>query len=68
MVCGEGLHIHVNDAFLTAEIKMDIPKIRPLARLGHYEYSYMTEVFEMQIPSGKEATNQGLEGKSSLKT
>ena len=47
---------------------MDIPKIRPLARLGHYEYSSMTEVFEMQIPSGKEATNQGLEGKSSLKT
>jgi len=28
----------------------------------------VTEVFEMQIPGGKEATHQGLEGKPSLKT
>ena len=52
----------------TAEGKMDIPKIRPLARLGYYDYTSVKEVFEMQIPGGKEATHQGLEGKSSLKT
>ncbi|MEK9978782.1 MAG: flavin reductase family protein, partial [Paracoccaceae bacterium] len=68
VVYGEVMHIHVNDAFLTAEGKMDIPKIRPLARLGYYDYTSVTEVFEMQIPGGKEATHQGLEGKSSLKT
>jgi len=68
VVYGEVMHIHVNDGFLTAEGKMDIPKIRPLARLGYYDYTSVTEVFEMQIPGGKEATHQGLEGKPSLKT
>ena len=68
VVYGEVMHIHVNDAFLTAEGKMDIPKIRPLTRLGYYDYTSVTEVFEMQIPSGKEANHQSLEGKLSLKT
>jgi len=62
------MHIPVSDAFLTAEGKIDIPKIRPLARLGYYDYTSVTEDFEMQIPDWKEATQQGLEGKSSLKT
>ena len=68
VVYGEVMHIHVNDALLTAEGKMDLPKIGPLALLGYYDYTSVTEVFEMQIPSGKETTHQGLEGKSSIKT
>ena len=68
VVYGEVMHIHLNDAFLTAKGKMDIPKIRPLARLRYYDYTSVTEDFEMQIPSGKEANHQSLEGKLSLKT
>ena len=68
VVYGEVMHIHVNDALLTAEGKMDLPKIDPLALLGYYDYTSVTEVFEMQIPSGKETTHQSLEGKSSIKT
>ena len=47
---------------------MDLPKIRSLARLGYYGYTSVAKIFEMPIPGGKEATHQGLEGKSSLKT
>jgi hypothetical protein len=64
VVYGEVMHIHVNDAYLTPEGKMDIPKIRPLARLGYYDYTSVTEVFEMRIPGAESMSNDGLEGKS----
>ncbi len=66
VVYGEVMHIHVNDDVITPEGKMDIPKSRPLARLGYYDYTAVTEIFDMQIPGGKDATQQGLEGKSSI--
>ena len=59
------MHIHVNDDYLTPEGKMDIPKIRPLARLGYYDYTSVTKVFEMRIPDAGSASNDRLEGKSS---
>jgi hypothetical protein len=59
------MHIHVNDNYLTPDGKMDIPKIRPLARLGYYDYTSVTEVFEMRIPEAGFMSNEGLEGKSS---
>ncbi|MDQ2090900.1 flavin reductase family protein [Marimonas arenosa] len=65
VVYGEVMRIHVDDAVLTADGKMDIPRIRPLARLGYYDYTSVTEVFEMKIPSDNPATLVGLEGKSS---
>ena len=68
VVYGEVMHIHGNDTFLTAEEKMDTPKIRSPARLWYYDYTSVTEFFEMQIRGGKAATHQRLEGKSSLKT
>ncbi|WP_137702573.1 flavin reductase family protein [Marimonas lutisalis] len=65
VVYGEVMRIHVNDDVVTAEGKLDIPRIRPLARLGYYDYTSVTEVFEMKIPSDNPATLVGLEGKSS---
>jgi len=64
VVYGEVMRIHVADEVLTAEGKLDIPRIRPLARLGYYDYTSVTEVFEMRIPSDNPATLVGLEGKS----
>ncbi|MEZ5714757.1 MAG: flavin reductase family protein [Paracoccaceae bacterium] len=64
VVYGEVMRIHVDDAMLTPEGKMDIPRIRPLARLGYYDYTSVTETFEMRIPSDNPATLAGLEGKS----
>lgn len=57
-------HIHVDDAYLTAEGKLDISKIKPIARMGYYDYTCVTDVFEMQIPGGSAVADAGLEGKA----
>jgi flavin reductase (DIM6/NTAB) family NADH-FMN oxidoreductase RutF len=63
VVYGEVLKIHVADDILTPEGKLDIPRIRPLARLGYYDYTSVTEVFEMRIPGASDAAAAGLEGR-----
>lgn len=64
VVYGEVTRIHVDDSVITPEGKMDIPAIRPLARLGYYDYTSVTEVFEMRIPEAHGMLNAGLEGKA----
>ena len=64
VVYGQVMHIHVDDAVITPEGKLDVRKIRPLARLGYHEYTSVTEVFEMRIPGASGAASDGLEGKS----
>ena len=63
VVYGEVVRIHVKDEVITPEGKLDIPSIRPLARLGYYDYTSVTETFEMKIPGTNGMTNVGLEGK-----
>ena len=63
VVYGEVVRIHVKDEVITPEGKLDIPGIRPLARLGYYDYTSVTETFEMKIPGTNGMTNVGLEGK-----
>ena len=65
VVYGEVMHIHVRDEVITPEGKLDIPKIRPHARLGYYDYTSLTEVFEMRVPGAHGLLNAGLEGKLS---
>jgi flavin reductase (DIM6/NTAB) family NADH-FMN oxidoreductase RutF len=65
VVYGEVVRIHVNDDVITPEGKLDIPRIRPLARLGYYDYTSVTDVFEMRIPGASGKAADGLEGKSS---
>jgi len=66
VVYGEVMRIHVHDDVITKDGKLDIPRIRPLARLGYYDYTSVTEVFEMRIPAAHGLASDGLEGKSSL--
>ncbi|MEM7440518.1 MAG: flavin reductase family protein [Pseudomonadota bacterium] len=63
VVYGRVEQIHVNDAVIGRDGKIDIPAIRPLARMGYYDYTSITEVFEMRIP-GSSAAADGLEGKA----
>lgn len=65
VVYGEVMRIHVNDDVITAEGKLDIPAIQPLARMGYFDYTAVTEVFEMRIPQASEKLAAGLEGKVS---
>ena len=64
VVYGEVVRIHVDDNVLKSDGRLDIPKIKPLARLGYYDYTAVTDVFEMRIPGASEAAAAGLEGKS----
>ncbi len=64
VVYGEVIRIHVKDEVIRADGKLDIPAIRPLARLGYYDYTSVTETFEMRIPGATGAAAAGLEGKA----
>jgi flavin reductase (DIM6/NTAB) family NADH-FMN oxidoreductase RutF len=61
VVFGRVLAIHIDDAYLTADGRLDVLKARPLARMGYYDYTSVTDVFAMQ-PVGSPARKAGLEG------
>ena len=48
---GEVVGIHIRDDVIGADGKIDIKKVRPLARLGYMDYTSVTEVFTME-PQG----------------
>lgn len=62
VVFGEVVRIHVKDHVVTKDGKIDIPAIKPIARMGYYDYAVIDQVFEMRIPGG-EAASDGLEGR-----
>lgn len=64
VVIGRVILIHINDDFITADGRLDILKIRPLARLGYYDYTTVDSTFEMIIPGENEALLNGLEGRA----
>jgi flavin reductase (DIM6/NTAB) family NADH-FMN oxidoreductase RutF len=47
LVMGQVIAIHIDDDCLTPEGRVDVLKIRPLARLGYYDYTSVESVFEM---------------------
>jgi flavin reductase (DIM6/NTAB) family NADH-FMN oxidoreductase RutF len=63
VVYGEVVRIHVSDDVLTPDGRLSIPKIKPIARLGYYDYTVVTETFEMRIPEASEGLASGLEGR-----
>jgi len=54
--------IHIDEAFVTAEGKLDIPRLKPIARMGYYDYAVVDDVFEMRIPGASAEAEDGLEG------
>ena len=64
IVFGEVARIHVDDRFITEQGKLNIPAIRPIARMGYYDYTVVSETFEMRIPQASEAEADGLEGRA----
>ncbi|MBF6568559.1 MAG: flavin reductase family protein [Candidatus Binataceae bacterium] len=61
VVFGQVIAIHIADHALREDGCIDILKLRPIARLGYYDYTSIESVFSMRIPGG-EAMNAGLEG------
>lgn len=62
IVIGEVLGVHIKDKFIMPNGKLDILKIRPIGRLGYYDYTSVESVFEMVIPGMNEALRSGMEG------
>lgn len=59
--------IHIDDAVILPDGKLDIKKIRPIARLGYFDYAVIDSTFEMRVPGSDEAARYGLEGRSEFK-
>ena len=60
VVVGRVVGIHIRDDVLGADGKIDVLKIRPLARLGYLDYTSVTEVFTME----PEASSAGMIGEA----
>ena len=63
VVIGKVLAIHIDDASLTEDGLVDVLKIRPIARLGYYDYTSIESVFRMEIPGNNDQLLRGLEGR-----
>jgi flavin reductase (DIM6/NTAB) family NADH-FMN oxidoreductase RutF len=64
IVIGRVVGVHIKDEFITDDGKIDIVRIRPLARMGYMDYTSIDTVFTMH-PLGERAENlsRGLEGR-----
>jgi flavin reductase (DIM6/NTAB) family NADH-FMN oxidoreductase RutF len=63
VVFGQVVRIHIDDKVILPSGKIDILKIRPIARLGYYDYTSVTDIFEMRVPNVSEDELAGLEGR-----
>ena len=48
VVIGQVVAVHIDDAALTADGRVDIPKIKPIARLGYKDYVCVEAMFQME--------------------
>lgn len=64
LVIGRVELVHIDDSVIGSNGKLDVLKIRPIARLGYYDYTVVDNVFEMIAPGASEAELAGLEGRS----
>jgi flavin reductase (DIM6/NTAB) family NADH-FMN oxidoreductase RutF len=63
VVIGEVLGVHIKDEFIMPDGKLDILKMRPIGRLGYYDYTCIESIFEMAIPGPNEDVRSGMEGR-----
>ncbi|QQE46594.1 Flavin reductase like domain [Peptoniphilus harei] len=66
IIIGEVVGIHIKDEFITEEDKVDVTRIRPVARLGYFDFTVVDNSFTMDTPKidpAKQAlVDKGLEG------
>lgn len=49
VIFGRILAVHIDDNVIGADGKLDIVRMRPLARLGYYDYTYIDKIFSMRV-------------------
>ncbi len=62
VVFGRVVASHIDDTIITPDGLIDVLKIKPLARMGYYDYTYVDNTFQMVIPGNSKALLAGLEG------
>lgn len=65
IIIGKVVGVHIKDEFILPDGKIDILKIRPLARLGYSDYTTVDNIFEMKPSTLAEVSENlafGLEG------
>lgn len=64
VIVGRVVGVHIRDEFITEDGRLDVIKIRPLARMGYFDYTSVEAVFTMApVGIGKERSERGLEGR-----
>jgi len=58
MAIGEVIGIHIDDAVITPDGRVDITRIRPLARMGYMDYTSVEHVFAMYKPLSDDHTGK----------
>ncbi len=61
VIIGRVVFVHIKNEVLTQDGRLDILKVRPLARLGYYDYTTVDSIFEMVIPGNNDRLLIGLE-------
>jgi hypothetical protein len=66
VVIGKVIAIHIKDEFITRDGKVDIARIRPLARLGYLDYTSVESIFTMPVETYglADAFKRGMGGES----
>ena len=54
--------IHLDENCLTSDGRIDIAKVKPIARMGYYDYTVITDTFEMKVPCSDADEMAGLAG------
>lgn len=66
-IIGEVIGIHIADEFILPDGKVDICQIKPVARLGYFDFTVVNNSFEMTppkvSPDKQVLVDKGLEGK-----
>jgi flavin reductase (DIM6/NTAB) family NADH-FMN oxidoreductase RutF len=64
VVIGRVIGVHIRDDAFTPEGKLDVARLKPLARMGYFDYTYVDKVFTMR-PDGPRGDfrEAGLEGR-----
>lgn len=62
VIIGKAVLVHIKDEVIRPDGRIDVVKMRPLARLGYFDYTTVDSTFEMVIPGNNNDLLAGLEG------
>jgi len=62
IVIGRVIGIHIKEEAIGADGRIDVLKLRPIARLGYHDYTSVESTFQMVIPGNDPRRLAGMEG------